>query len=382
MSLSAMKPQRVSHPTQNVDLPNWVPVPARRYLLHTEAGISIRSLARGAGCHASTILRQVRQFENRRDDLLVDEALKDLGSSHFQMQISNSTEDRTQMSVAMRTKTDDQPSVLEVNAVRILRRLNEAGAVLVVAKELEKAVVVRDLPGGKTTRTAVVDRETAQAMALKDWISCRRKGKIAQYQITSAGQAALKRLSRQAANSQPGFEEAQTPFAEQHRVWGAKQLAKGDDRPARQIRYNIAESPIAALARRKDKNGHPYLTDDLVAAGERLREDFEVAQMGPRVAQNWDKFLTGGDRGSFTGDNRSLDGPGDARDRVSAALQALGPGLGDVALRCCCYLEGMETAERRMGWSARSGKVVLKIALQRLKDHYERTHGKYGPMIG
>jgi hypothetical protein len=48
----------------------------------------------------------------------------------------------------------------------------------------------------------------------------------------------------------------------------------------------------------------------------------------------------------------------------------LGPGLADVALRTCCFLEGLETTERRMGWSARSGKVVLKIALQRLAAHY------------
>ncbi len=67
---------------------------------------------------------------------------------------------------------------------------------------------------------------------------------------------------------------------------------------------------------------------------------------------------------------------------MQAALQDLGPGLGDVVLRCCCYLEGMESCEKRMGWSARSGKVVLRIALQRLKRHYEETHGKFGPLIG
>ena len=60
-----------------------------------------------------------------------------------------------------------------------------------------------------------------------------------------------------------------------------------------------------------------------------------------------------------------------ARERVAAAMEALGPGLSDAALRVCCFHEGLEATERRMGWSARSGKVVLKLALQRLVDHYE-----------
>ena len=66
----------------------------------------------------------------------------------------------------------------------------------------------------------------------------------------------------------------------------------------------------------------------------------------------------------------------------AVALRDLGPGLGDVALRCCCFLEGLEVAEKRMGWAARSGKIVLRIALMRLRRHYEETYGKSGPLIG
>ena len=64
------------------------------------------------------------------------------------------------------------------------------------------------------------------------------------------------------------------------------------------------------------------------------------------------------------------------------ALADLGPGLGDVVLRCCCFLEGMEAVERRMGWSARSGKIVLRIALLRLRQHYDEEHGNWSPLIG
>jgi hypothetical protein len=113
-----------------------------------------------------------------------------------------------------------------------------------------------------------------------------------------------------------------------------------------------------------------------------LREDFELAQMGPRVAQNWERFLTGGGgKGGFN-DSGIGNGPQGARDRVALALKDLGPGLGDMVLRCCCFLEGLEATEKRMGWSARSGKIVLRIALQRLKRHYGETYGPGGGMIG
>ena len=102
--------------------------------------------------------------------------------------------------------------------------------------------------------------------------------------------------------------------------------------------------------------------------------------MGPRTGQNWERFLTGAvDEGFGPGD--AMGGSTAARDRVAGALRDLGPGLGDVALRCCCYLEGLERTEKRMGWSARSGKIVLRIALQRLKRHYEEL-GEAAGMIG
>ncbi|WP_039018062.1 DUF6456 domain-containing protein [Halocynthiibacter namhaensis] len=392
------------------ELPQWVPGAARNYLLHTVTGVSIRKLARICDCHASTVMRQVHRIESQRDDILVDEALSRLGQTYLQVSRSSAEQnkkDATKMTIPHSTSAqmrnsdaDDQsqfaacndqsttapnPKKLrrEKDERRVLTRLSENGAVLVVAGDLDKAVVVRSLPGGKSARTAVVEREVAQSMALKDLISCAAKGKVTQYKITTAGRAALKRMISTGDPAQPGFSDMQASFGDQHRVWGEKQLASGcEQEQPKHIRYNIAESPLAGLARRRDKDGKPFLSDDLVHVGERLREDFELAQMGPRVAQNWERFLTGGGRGGFAADSGVGHGPEEARRRVSGALEHLGPGLGDVVLRCCCYLEGMEAAEKRMGWSARSGKVVLRIALQRLKRHYDETHGKFGPMIG
>ena len=60
-------------------VPSWVPEAALHYLAHIESGTPIRALARHSGRHASTVLRQIRTFETRRDDILVDEALRRLG---------------------------------------------------------------------------------------------------------------------------------------------------------------------------------------------------------------------------------------------------------------------------------------------------------------
>ncbi|WP_172328692.1 DUF6456 domain-containing protein [Mangrovicoccus sp. HB161399] len=350
------------------------------YLTHTELGHSIRRIARHAGCHASTISRQVRRFESRRDDPLIDEALDRLGQKHFaRFDRTKTREEPATMSAMTSIKQEfTEDSGREAEYLRILRRLAENGAVLAVAKDMERAVVVRDLPDGASARTAVVDRAVAEAMALKDWIACRTTGRISRYAITQGGRGALRRLL--AEEEQDGFAEAMSPFAAQHREMEDREIADAGGRGQR-VKYNLAESPLSVLARRRDKDGQPFLSNELVAAGERLREDFELAQMGPRTTQNWETFLTSGERPQF-GSGGGGFGPQAARDRVQAALQDLGPGLGDVVLRCCCYLEGMESCEKRMGWSARSGKVVLRIALQRLKRHYQETHGKFGPLIG
>ncbi len=351
-------------------IPAWVPEGAQRYLAHTETGQSIRDIARSAGCHASTILRQIRRIETRRDDPLVDAALQSLAETHFAdpSTATENTFDATQEENAA-AKNEE----FNREALRILRRLCETGAVLAVAEEMDKAVVVRDAGDGGTTRTAVVECRIAQALALKDWISCDNPGRISRYRISSSGRTALSQLVAEAENkararNEFGMAEAQTPF--QAQMVQGQGGANKNDRPKR-IRYSAAESPLIALARRRDRDGKPFLDETLVAAGERLREDFELAQIGPQVTQNWDHFLTAGGRGSFGSEAHGGRGSSDARDRVAQALSDLGPGLSDVTLRCCCYLEGLELAEKRMGWSARSGKIVLRIALQRLKRHYE-----------
>ena len=320
------------HIATATSLPSWVPMPAQIYLAHTQAGLPIRALARMSGCHASTILRQIRKVETRRDDPLVDAVLNRLGTHHFdtsrEWSVSLSKET---INMSFDTKITTDETILEQEAMRILRRLCEKGAVLAVATDMDKAVVVRDGANGQSTRTAVVERDIAQAMALKNWIEQQTSGRVVRYQIMTAGRSALSEMLKNSPYTRIGELEE---YAAQHREWGEKTLPDTDTGRPKRVRYNLSESPLTGLSRRRDKDGKPFLSDALVHVGERLREDFELAQMGPRVAQNWDRFLTSGGRGGFAPDSGVGDGPSAARKRVADVMADLAPGC----LMSCCVV--------------------------------------------
>ncbi|MFZ3582668.1 DUF6456 domain-containing protein [Loktanella sp. DJP18] len=354
----------MSKETLQPDFPGWVPEPVRHYLVHTVAGTSIRALARDRDVHPSTILRQVRACEARRDDPLVDAALRALSG---ETQTSSSTESSAMLHALPPRWPDGAGSVsqgrLNREALHVLRRLCELGAVLAVARDMDSAVVVREDADGGALRTAVVEADIAQALALQNWISCPDpQARIARYRITGLGRTELRGLTAADENRAQGFDVALDDD------WTRPEAANGG-------RFIATETPLIGLSRRRDKDGKPFLNRDLVRVGERLREDFVLSQPGPDVAEDWRAGL------AFQGAKRLHPATQAARDRVIAALDDLGPGLQDAALRCCCLLEGLEITERHMGWSARSGKIVLRISLQRLTRHYEATTGKYGPLI-
>ena len=355
----------------------WVPRAALNYLAHTEGGLSIRALARKAGCHASTVSRQVRAFEARRDDLLVDEALRKLGAHvqpadkiapghHDAAQAARAGHDAAQAASLTEARLHEE-------ARRVLKDLSGAGAILAVATGMEKAAVMQDTPDGPR-RVAVVDRDVAEAMALNGWIGCDAPGRVSKYRITGQGRAMLAQLLAEAEN------DARAHHGREMVTERACRPDTGDAPSPRRVRYGAPDTPLVGLARRRDKDGSRFLSEDLVRAGERLREDFELADLSAQDGQDWERLACaempepGGARPGASATAMA------ARARVIGVLRDLGPGLADVTVRCCCYLEGLETTERKMGWSARSGKIVLRIALQRLKRHYEALGDEAGLM--
>lgn len=129
----------------------------------------------------------------------------------------------------------------------------------------------------------------------------------------------------------------------------------------RSVTVNLAESPLTWLHAR----GH--IDDRLLDAGERLRADYERSQLGPSVTMSWSavRIKGTGDQGLSPTERQIA-----ARDRFDGALMEAGKGLQDILWRVVCGGEALPAAEKALQWPARSGKLVLKMALDRVADFY------------
>jgi len=138
----------------------------------------------------------------------------------------------------------------------------------------------------------------------------------------------------------------------------------------RRVTVDDSESPLAWLARRRGRDGRALIARHQLQAGERLRADFTRAQMMPRTTADWSSPISSDRRAAPGGAAAMTDGTIAARQRVNAALEAVGPELSGLLIDLCCFLKGLEDLERARGWPARSAKVVVQLALDRLARHY------------
>ncbi|WP_052027110.1 DUF6456 domain-containing protein, partial [Rhodovulum sp. PH10] len=130
-----------------------------------------------------------------------------------------------------------------------------------------------------------------------------------------------------------------------------------------------AESPLAWLARRKGRDGRPLIEPAQFLAGERLRADFTFAQMTPRLSLDWTGVPSAGGGGAG-GPASMTDRVVAARQRFSAALDAVGAEFSGLLVDVCCFLARLEEIERQRGWPPRSAKIVLQLGLDRLPPPY------------
>lgn len=229
-------------------------------------------------------------------------------------------------------------------ARRILRLIAADSGRLVRQKDGRWAVVQW---GDPATRRLRVSAELAEAFRTRGWLAELPGGDLA--------------LSRSGRN------------------WLAAELAGIDSSAVRQkhlglrlvpeeagetsvVAVNEAESPLAWLKARR------AITDLQFEAGEKLRRDYTIARLEPRLAVDLAAPKVQGR------------GPADpalmpdtvlaAKQRFARALKAVGPGLSDLLFDVCCALKGVGDIEAAKNWPRRSAKIVLGLALDRLADHY------------
>jgi Domain of unknown function (DUF6456) len=225
-------------------------------------------------------------------------------------------------------------------AKRVLKQLGQGGA-------LEPVGAIWRLSGKTVASSVVVALRTA------DVVEARKDGRLA---LSGPGRAMLERRAK------PTDSSPSVGFARQNRLL-AVTTRKIKDIELR-AETNLADSPLAWLARRN------LLSARQLDAGDRLRSDYALAHTAPRVTMNWSAPPLGRTPRAAPDGLDPTQAQIAAKRRFESAILAAGPGLRDVLVRVVCVGEGLESAEKALLWPARSAKLVLGFALEKLADHY------------
>ncbi|MCB1387000.1 MAG: hypothetical protein KDJ80_13785 [Nitratireductor sp.] len=232
---------------------------------------------------------------------------------------------------------------------RLLKVLNAAGCGGAEYRIGKEGVVI--MRGGREHRFGCQTYDEAIRRGLVDPAD--------RLNLTAEGRAALTRL----LDPESGFQAQNRQLA----VRTAQQ-----DGGTRAVLANHAESPLERLHSRKAGNGEPWIDATEFQAGEKLRRDFELAGLQPRISANWVASVASRNR-SPGGSAEITDFALDAKRRFEAAHMAIGPELAGVVVDVCCFLKGLETVERERKWPPRSAKLMLRTALRILVRHYGLT---------
>jgi hypothetical protein len=260
---------------------------------------------------------------------------------------------------------------LPMQTLRLLSALGAAGAYAVADPTQDGMVLVRADRDGVSVGAGLYSIGCAEELVRHDLAryAAMPSGR-ASFRISEAGRAHLRRR-----NAASGDESA---FLAQHcDVVEAETDLKGE---RVRVRKNDAESPLDWLKRRKDRQGEALVDEASHQAGERLRRDLTLAGFVPSVTARWDGHVANRGQSSAGRDPaHATDAALAARQRVTKALKAVGSDFADLLIDLCGFLKGLEAIEQERGWPSRSAKVVVKLALARLADHYGFERAAHGP---
>jgi hypothetical protein len=197
-------------------------------------------------------------------------------------------------------------------------------------------------------RVQKVSAEIVERFLHHGWLS--RADKRGTYILSEAGKGWLTRAEGTSGDL----------FQAQHQL-RVLTVVSDPDGIAQQVEVNQGEDPLGWLLHRRVVSQGQY------DAGERLRRDFTLAKLAPRLGIDLQTpVVVQSRRPADSIPDRAIA----AGQRFRAAMRAVGPGLCDLLFDVCCDLKGLEDAESERGWPRRSAKVVLSLALDRLAGHY------------
>jgi hypothetical protein len=256
-----------------------------------------------------------------------------------------------------------EPVALSAEATRLLARLGEPGAYARPDPLTEDGLLVRRGGDGVSVGSGRFAQAAGRALVEADLAAWDPTG--TRLTIGPAGQARLRR--RQAPDGMA--------YRAQH-----QDLTVIDGGGAEPAIRNASENPLAWMVRRRNPDGTPLIDPAAFEAGERLRRDMTKAAMLPRMGSDLGAPLVDG--GGARDPAAAADQVIAARQRVRGALDAVGSDLSGLLIDLCGFLKGLERIEAERRWPARSAKVVARIALGRLAEHYGLAREATGPDHG
>lgn len=252
-----------------------------------------------------------------------------------------------------------QPASETAVLARSLLRLARAGAYALPAPQASAGAyhVFSPRNGFEAAIACLSQADISQAQA-QGWLTL--PGSDGRLTLSRQGRRALKREI-----CAPGKRPA-SGMASGHRASKPRSALNAPSAAAPQR----IEGPLLWLRNRKDRQGQPLISQGQYEAGTRFASDYTKAQMQARVTASWSVIAPCLRTGTPGAGVDISDAALAARGRFHAAMDVVGPEMGQLLVDVCCHDIGLESAERARGWPVRSGKVVLDMGLTALARHY------------
>jgi hypothetical protein len=127
-------------------------------------------------------------------------------------------------------------------------------------------------------------------------------------------------------------------------------------------------SGLGRLAIGRDGDGQPFLAPHHLLAAQRLETLIGRARLAQRVTMSYDPARVG--RSASSGQGELADSAADARRRLNHLAGVIPTDCWNVLFDVCGLGRGLQDIETARRWPRRSAKLVLRIGLSQLAQHW------------